>query len=243
MKKIIVILAIMLSLVSVSFGSVYKDLVINDKAKNIMDSFRISSDFYKARSKHNNKYYDVYVLKNNTKSQRLANEIGDAWDDSFSSSQLDISYQGSSGGYKALANSENRYMNFIQVNSYKDGIRDWTKLSGVCISFVLALTDYERNEWKKRGDYLSPSSNLNPGTVIASKINDDSGHIAILVQITKNYIWLMDQNSFVKLDEYAAGNSRHERGVVTLHKIYFGDKSDSSNNLMNAYNYSAIKVR
>jgi len=231
MKKFLLSVILFLGLaVHVNAGQV---VTISSEAANIINSLK-SSDFVAANT--GDPVGKTYLLKFNAKTV----DFGDLYKTSveeFVDSELKFPKNPVSGS-------------FIQVRSTRAN-----KLKkGVCISFIIAIT--KPNIWSKdilfdennEGIRLFPDAKIKAGTIIFSPLEKDKkgniiekGHIAILLKVTKDFIWVMDQNSYIKLLD-----SRHE-GIIEIHKIMFKSKvnkssSDEYYDAKNAYNYHVLEI-
>ena len=232
MKKFLLSVILFLGLaVHVNAGQV---VTISSEAANIINSLK-SSDFVAANT--GDPVGKTYLLKFNAKTV----DFGDLYKTSveeFVDSELKFPKNPVSGS-------------FIQVNS-NQRFPLGKNYDGICKSFAIVVAKQDlmqKLKYKTEGTRLFPNAKIRAGTIIFSHTKKDSngnvlykGHIAILLKVSKNYIWVIDQNFYVKVDGDSVA-----RGVVEIHKIMFGSEVDESNpdeyyDNKNAYNYHVLEI-
>jgi len=110
---------------------------------------------------------------------------------------------------------------------------------GQCVSLVRALTGNSvfTGGWKK-GQQITPSSSIKPGTLIATFPNGSNydtknktgkAHTGIYLGKTSSYIWILDQNW--------REASHDDSGTTGIHKIYFNENGG----VTDAYFYYVVE--
>ena len=237
MKKVFVTIGLILGLTTGIFASSYENATISPEARSIISSLQLSSDFTKVSTFDGVGYYALNYNDVSAEFEYLAN-----------TKLTDISYRDL---YNYIKNGNHEgsmkrgtYIQFeTKVSPYNQDKAD-------CESFVKAVApDYKHPI--KRGGPLYPNSKVKAGTVIVSHSstqpgNKHTGHIAILLAVKKDYIWVMDQNFYVYRGHFT--DKTKKGGIIGIHKIMFKKKAtkadgDAYYDNTNAYNYSIARSK
>ncbi|MDQ7022078.1 MAG: hypothetical protein Q9M97_00850 [Candidatus Gracilibacteria bacterium] len=199
MKKFFVTIGLILGLTTGISAGGYKNVVITDTAASIIKSLRLSKNFTSKRINGQTTYALLY------------DDISSEFVYIANAEVVEISNTELRNNLKAGI--------YMQLNSTifdKD-------VYGICRSFTKSLApDYPNNITSRNYSYrLVPNLNIKYGTIIASNASvskSKRGHVAVLLYVGSKYIWVMDQNSFVKT------KADKSRGIIEIHKNTFGTK-------------------
>jgi len=231
MKKFFVTIGLILGLTTGVFASSYKNVTISPEARSIISSLRLSSDFVKISTFDGVGYYALKYNDVSVEFYYLSN-----------TKITEISYK-DLYNYKKSGNHEGKMKRgtYIQVETK---VSPYNKDKADCESFIKAVAP-NHSKVHRKGALVLPNYKIKSGTVIYSHSNSKhNGHIAILLKITKNYIWVMDQNAYIYKKKYGS----HNGGIVGIHKIKFKERCSKTDtecyyDNSNAYNYSVIRFK
>lgn len=225
MNKFFITLGLVLGLISTANATSYKDVVISDRAASIIKSLKLSKNFNV--KKINGKKY--YALKYDDMSSEFV-YLENSYIDDFSEDDL---------------TNNLRVGRYVQVNSSL-----LSNDKGDCKHFVKSLSNAPESYSVKEnyGNRLSPNLKIKYGTIIVSHPKKNvSGHTAIVLYVGKKYIWVMDQNSYIKQKGFSNSTEGPTRGIVGIHRIKFKNYTNFWQNGYyddtNAYNYHALQVK